>query len=73
MSPCWNCVNNAHCSRRGGSQPCKYYVGPPIKEVPNRPRELTVQRPRPAAGEADLNHVQQHRKERRSAENDAQR
>jgi hypothetical protein len=55
MSPCWDCVNNAHCSRRGGSQPCKYYVGPALKEMPNRPRELTDRRPRTAAGDADLN------------------
>ena len=66
MSPCSNCFNHPHCSRLGGSQPCKYYVGPAMKEMPNRPRELTAQRPCPAAGEAGLNHVQQHRKERRS-------
>jgi hypothetical protein len=66
MSPCSNCVNHAHCSRRSGSQPCKYYVGPAMKVIPNPPRELTVQHPRPTAGEAGLNHVQQHRKESRS-------
>jgi hypothetical protein len=32
MSPCWDCVNKAHCSFRGGSRPCNYYIGPATKE-----------------------------------------
>jgi hypothetical protein len=34
MSPCWDCLNKAHCLLRGGSRPCKYYIGPMTRENP---------------------------------------
>ena len=49
LSPCWDCVNKAHCSRRGGSQPCKYYIGPAMKVMPSRPCEPAVRMPRHVA------------------------